>query len=74
MKVTSVKSGPAPYLVLHLSDSDAETLITKLQQILTHRKNLIALEPALAQWSDTVWVTNGHVDGESMAVSFSIAP
>lgn len=74
MKVFNTKNGPVPYLVLHLNDNDAEVLIAKLQQMLTHRKNLASLEPALAQWSDTVWVTRGPVDGEPRVISFSIAP
>ena len=51
-----------------LTDAEAEELVTRLSAVLARRKELIAIEPAMANWSDHVMTTTGSGDHFSICI------
>jgi hypothetical protein len=57
---------------LQLTDAEAEALIVKLATTLERRRRLMAVEPAMRNWSDHSHVVAGTVDDKGCTISFSI--
>ena len=58
---------PVTHSIL-LTDAEAEELVTRLSAMLARRKELIAIEPAMANWSDHVMTTTGYSNHFSICI------
>lgn len=68
MKITNVNR----HVVIQLTDRQAEELVQRLAAVHQRRKELIAAEPSMRAWADSVAAMPGTIDSKDVNISITI--